>query len=141
MRILTKKKQNEILKKVTTCQILCNHHISDIEASTHMTENLADMTIEIGGETGADKVARSVCNHEKGGKEQTAAIKGVVCESEYAYRRFTRIKPAEHHYEEPGEKPYIKYSCPVCEAFGNLHQLTPGEKNCPLCGVNLSWEN
>lgn len=72
---------------------------------------------------------------------QPTAIEGVVCASEYAYRRFTRIKPAERHYEEPGEKPYIKYSCPVCETVGNLHQVTPGEGNCPLCGVNLSWEN
>lgn len=72
---------------------------------------------------------------------QSTAINGKAIEAEYAYQRITYINPSKHHYEEPGEEPYIKYSCPVCEAVGNLHQVTPGEVNCPLCGVNLSWEN
>ena len=25
----------------------------------------------------------------------------------------------EHHYEEPGEEPYIKYSCQLCEQLAN----------------------
>ena len=74
-------------------------------------------------------------------KAQPAAIEGVVSESETMHRRFVRVKPIEHHYEEPGEEPYIKYGCPVCEAIGNRHSVTQGEKTCPLCGVNLSWEN
>lgn len=62
-----------------------------------------------------------------------------MTESEYAYRRMTYIRPTEHHYEEPGEKLCIKYGCLVCEALGNIHRVIHGEKNCPLCGVNLSW--
>lgn len=72
---------------------------------------------------------------------QSTVINGKVTNAEYAYQRITYIHPAEHHYEEPGEEPYIKYGCPVCEAIGNRHSVTQGEKTCPLCGVNLSWEN
>lgn len=72
---------------------------------------------------------------------QPTAIDGIVKEAEYAYQRITYVRPIEHHYEEPKEKLYIKYSCPVCEAVGNLHQVTPGERNCPLCNVNLCWGN
>lgn len=70
---------------------------------------------------------------------QPTVIEGVVAESEYAYRRTTSVKPTEHHYEELGEKPYIKYSCPVCDALGNLHQVMPVTQNCPVCGVQLYW--
>jgi rubrerythrin len=35
---------------------------------------------------------------------------------------------------------YIKYFCPVCEAVGNKHQLIRNEENCPLCNVNLLWD-
>lgn len=70
---------------------------------------------------------------------QPTAIEGNVKDSEYAYQRITHVRPIEHHYEELGEKPYIKYGCPVCEAVGNSHQVVPGEEKCRLCGVNLSW--
>lgn len=70
---------------------------------------------------------------------QPTAIEGKVKEAEYSYKRTVSIKPKEHHYEELGEKPYIKYSCPVCEAFGNFHQVTPVIKNCPVCRVQLYW--
>lgn len=72
---------------------------------------------------------------------QPTAIDGKIAEAEYAYQKTSYVYPVEHHYEEPGEEPYVKYSCPVCEAIGNLHQVTPGEKNCSLCGVNLDWVN
>lgn len=71
---------------------------------------------------------------------QSTVINGIIKQEQYTYRGMTYIQPTEHHYEEPGEKPYIKYGCPVCEALGNIHTVTHGEKNCPLCGVNLSWE-
>ena len=71
--------------------------------------------------------------------EQPAVIEGKTKDAAYAYQRTTSVKPTEHHYEEPGEEPYIKYGCPVCEAVGNLHQVAHGEEKCPLCGVNLYW--
>lgn len=53
----------------------------------------------------------------------------------------TRIKaiPIEHHYEENGEEPYIKYSCPICDNLGIKHQVHPWEDNCSICGINLDW--
>lgn len=70
---------------------------------------------------------------------QPTAIEGDVVDYGWSYKRTASVKPSEHHYEEPGEKSYIKYSCPICEALGHLHQVIPGDKNCPLCGVNLCW--
>lgn len=67
-------------------------------------------------------------------------IKGKVTEAKYAYQRKTYVKPREHHYENKGEKPYIKYGCPVCDLLGNKHQVSFGESNCPQCNVNLLWE-
>lgn len=67
-------------------------------------------------------------------------IAGKVVRSEHVYKRKTYLLPVEHHYEDAGEEPYIKYGCPVCEALGNKHQVARGEPNCPLCNVNLIWE-
>lgn len=54
----------------------------------------------------------------------------------------TKIVPIARHYEENGETPYIKYSCPVCEAAGNHHLSFPkGTPDCPFCGVHLEWED
>lgn len=67
-------------------------------------------------------------------------LMGKVIEAKYAYQRITYVKPMENHYEDVGEKPYIKYNCPVCESLGNKHSLSTGISNCPLCNVNLLWE-
>lgn len=72
---------------------------------------------------------------------QLTAIKGKVDTADMIHKRITYVKPVAHHYEEVGEKPYIKYSCPVCDALNNKHQVIPGEQNCPLCKVNLDWGN
>lgn len=67
-------------------------------------------------------------------------IEGKVIDSKFMYKRIVKIKPVEHHYEEPGERPYIKYGCPICELFGNRLTIDKSHKNCPLCGVNLFWD-
>lgn len=67
-------------------------------------------------------------------------IQGKITEAKHAYHRTTYVKPVEHHYENAGDEPYIKYGCPVCELLGHHHQITKGTKNCPLCNVNLLWE-
>lgn len=72
---------------------------------------------------------------------QPTVINGRVTEAEYVYQRITYVHPLERYYEESGEKPYIKYCCPVCEALGNPHQVIPNQANCSLCNVNLNWEN
>lgn len=65
MKILSRKEQDEILKQIAACQIICNKYIGvktkdEIEAGTKMTENLAGIAIAVGGETGADKVINTV---------------------------------------------------------------------------------
>jgi hypothetical protein len=67
-------------------------------------------------------------------------LNGKVTEAKYTYQRITYVKPTENHYEKVGEKPYIKYGCPVCEILNNKHQVTFGADNCPLCNVNLLWD-
>ena len=59
-KILTKKQIDEILKRVAACQIICDEYISDIEANTYMTENLADIAVEVGGVRGAAKVTNTI---------------------------------------------------------------------------------
>nr|DAG80013.1 MAG TPA: NADH-PPase NADH pyrophosphatase zinc ribbon domain [Caudoviricetes sp.] len=44
-------------------------------------------------------------------------------------------KLIEHHYEEPGETPYIKYGC------GNGCKMQPSRssKYCNQCGQRIDW--
>ena len=58
-------------------------------------------------------------------------------ENQELKEKATPKKPIAHHYEEVGEKPYIKYSCPKCH---NKHQLMKNIGNyCPYCGQRLDW--
>lgn len=68
-------------------------------------------------------------------------ISGVVTDSPHIYKCKACVFPVAHHYEEAGEEPYIKYSCPVCDSLNNKHQVHPWQQNCPLCNVNLFWES
>ena len=65
MKILSRKEQDEVLKRIAACQIICNKYIGiktrdEIESGTKMTENLADIAVAVGGESGADKVMNTV---------------------------------------------------------------------------------
>lgn len=65
MKILSRKEQDEILKRIAACQIICNNYIGiktrdEIEAGAKMTENLADIAVTVGGPAGADKVMNTV---------------------------------------------------------------------------------
>ena len=57
------------------------------------------------------------------------------------YKNRISVKPITHHYgkDECGCE-YYKYSCPICDIVGCNHQITEGEHNCPICGINLDWE-
>lgn len=47
-------------------------------------------------------------------------------------------KPIERHYEDPGEEPYIKHTCPAgCRV--TLHGGRYGVKYCPQCGQAIDW--
>lgn len=65
MKILSRKEQDEILKRIAACQIICENYIGvktrdEIEDGTKMTENLADIAVSIGGSIGVDKVMNTV---------------------------------------------------------------------------------
>lgn len=78
------------------------------------------------------------------------------------YKQKVAVRPNAHHYEQKGEKPYIKYSCPICEQLAKKAGEKPhfylddendeggkfirfsfpkGTKNCPCCGVNFEWND
>ena len=72
--------------------------------------------------------------------EVACNIKGTVICASPVNKRMVHIQPVEHHYENKGETPYIKYGCPICEAFGNRHSFYRGMENCSLCGINFKWD-
>ena len=60
MKIITKKKADEILKRITTNEIIGIEYIKDIEAHTKLSENNADIAFEIGGIKGMAKVQNTL---------------------------------------------------------------------------------
>lgn len=72
--------------------------------------------------------------------KQESAFEGVIKNEEHVYRPTAYVKPKERNCGKLLEEVYLKYQCPVCEILGNKHQILPGEKNCPMCNVNIYWE-
>ena len=68
-------------------------------------------------------------------KQVNCNLSGFVTVGNLYYERYTMITPVKRDYGDH----YYKYTCPVCNAFGNHHQVSRGEENCSQCGVNLSW--
>jgi hypothetical protein len=64
-------------------------------------------------------------------------MEGKVIEAKYSYQRKTFVKPNIHYYAQG----CVKYSCPVCDALDNKHQVSYGLDSCPLCNVNLIWSD
>lgn len=75
------------------------------------------------------------------------------------HKQKVKLRPNEHHYENEGEKPYIKYSCQLCEQLAKSVKGFPiysddeydegrkfvrfsfpkGTEKCPCCGINIDW--
>lgn len=67
-------------------------------------------------------------------------MNGIIVNAKHVHGKHAKVNPIPHHYEGPGEKPYIKWHCPVCETLGNIRVSIPeGIPDCPLCGVHLNW--
>lgn len=60
MKIITKKKADEILKRITANEIIGIEYIEDIEAHTKFIGNNADTALEIGGIEGLTKVQNTL---------------------------------------------------------------------------------
>ena len=70
MKIITKKKADEILKRITENEIIGIECIEDIEAHTKFIENNANIVFEVGGIKGIVKVSNTL--------EQRLKRKGVT---------------------------------------------------------------
>lgn len=70
MKIITKKKADEILKRITANEIIGIECIEDIEAHTKFIENNANIVYEVGGIKGIVKVQNTL--------EQRLKHKGVT---------------------------------------------------------------
>ena len=60
MKIITKKKVDEILKRITANEIIGIEYIKDIGAHTKFSENNADIAFEIGGIKGMTKIQNTL---------------------------------------------------------------------------------
>ena len=60
MKIITKKKVDEILKRITANEIIGIEYINDIETHTKLSENNADIAFEIGGIKGMTKIQNTL---------------------------------------------------------------------------------
>ena len=61
MKILSKKKCEEILKRITANEIIqIEYGLHDIEAETKATENMAEIAYIIGGVKGMNKVQNTL---------------------------------------------------------------------------------
>lgn len=69
MKILTKKKQDEILKMLSANHIIVNHSTMDTEHYCKFIENTADLAFLVGGIEGMLKVQNTVKNWHKAGEQ------------------------------------------------------------------------
>ena len=60
MKIITKKKVDEILKRIAANEIIGIEYINNIEAHTKLSENNADIAFEIGGIKGMTKIQNTL---------------------------------------------------------------------------------
>ena len=60
IKILSKKKCEEILKRIAANEIIGIKHIKDVEAHTKFIENNADIAFEIGGAKGMAKIQNTL---------------------------------------------------------------------------------
>ena len=60
MKIITKKKADEILKRITANEIIGIEYIDNIDAHTKFSENNADIAFEGGGIKGMVKVQNTL---------------------------------------------------------------------------------
>ena len=69
MKILTKKQQEELLQRISVCQIVATDHVTDIVAYDRIMENLIYLSVMIGGCDRADETLQSVWDHRQAKKE------------------------------------------------------------------------
>lgn len=63
MKILNNKQVDEVLKRITACQIMTNEGVDNAETMFKMTQHLASIAVTVGGADGAMKVINTVNKH------------------------------------------------------------------------------
>lgn len=56
MKLLFRKEQDEILKRIIACQIICDKYVEDTEGFVKMTENLSKISLITGGVSGVAEI-------------------------------------------------------------------------------------
>lgn len=52
---------------------------------------------------------------------------GVIQDAPHVHKRTVTVNPIVRSYHAPGEPPYHKFNCPVCQMVGNTNiGITPG---------------
>lgn len=84
-----------------------------------------------------------------------ASVLYKIFPAEYVHEQEVKLRPNEHHYENEGEEPYIKYGCQICEQIADKvkdfvvfdeerkfarFSLPKGIERCPCCGINIDWD-
>ena len=66
---------------------------------------------------------------------------GVIERSPLIYQARVFVTPIRYEYGSLSS-PYTKYLCPVCDEIGFPDaEIGYIVDKCPICGVNISWEN
>lgn len=78
-----------------------------------------------------------------------------VFPAKVTHKQKVKLRPNEHHYENEGEEPYIKYGCQICETIAERYKenvlneqdekfvrfsFPKGTEKCPCCGINIDWD-
>ena len=90
MKIITKKKADEILKRITANEIIGIEYMDDIEAKTKFSENNADIAFEIGGIKGMTKVQNTLKGCIRMNKAFEKILDRLDEEREYSYADFDK---------------------------------------------------
>lgn len=70
--------------------------------------------------------------------EDVKVLHGTDILSILALKKHIPQKPIENHYEEEGEKPYIKYKCLSCHS---RYQISKNyDFYCSQCGQRIDWD-
>lgn len=114
-----------LTKRISLPDGTCTYDFSNERVGEFLTDNKA----------GVRALFEELCKYED------VAERGYVTESNVAHKRITYMRPVKRDYSDSYHPNYYKYTCPICDMLGNKHQVSKGDKNCCLCGVNLLWED
>lgn len=88
-----------------------------------------------------DKIKNTPASNTESCLESGELLEGYVTQAKDKYKRKTYVKPREYHLISKTGSPWTRYVCPVCQMLGNDNTVYKYDHTCPLCNVNLLWED